>query len=98
MHDYYYQMRNAGNVVRESWPGLHAVTVKNHRYLLFVKNDGSRRCIDLEKVKDLYGLCLFDGKNDPAFVDLPNVTTALGRYFKNAQSTTPQSITKIRTR
>ena len=88
MHDYYYQMRNAGNVLRQSWSWLRTIIVKDRRYLLFVKRDSSRKCIDLDKVKDLYGLCLFDGKKDPVFVDLPNVNTALNFYFR--ESTTPQ--------
>ncbi|HXD78546.1 MAG TPA: hypothetical protein VN616_12100 [Puia sp.] len=82
MHDYFYQMRYAGKVVRESWPALSTVSVKDHRYLLFVKEDSSRKCIDLDKVSDLYGVCLFDGRKDPALADLPNINTALGFYFK----------------
>jgi len=83
MHDYFYQVRNARKVVGESRPALKIVDAKNYRYLLFQKRDDSRKCIDLDKQKDLYGILLFDGAKDPVPVDMPNITTALGFYFKD---------------
>lgn len=83
MHDYFYQMRNGRNVVREAWPALTVIDAKNYRYLLFVKRDDSCQCIDLNAKGDLYGIFLFDGRKDPVLVDMPNIKTALGFYFKD---------------
>ncbi len=83
MHDYFYQMRNGRKVVRESRPALTIIDARNYRYLLFVKRDNSRKCIDLNAKGDLYGILLFDGKKDPVLVDMPNIKTALGFYFKD---------------
>lgn len=83
MHDYFYQTRNGRKVVRESWPALTIIDAKSCRYLLFVKRDESCKCIDLDAKGDLYGILLFDGKKDPVLVDMPNIKTALGFYFKD---------------
>lgn len=87
MHDYFYQVRNARKVVRESWPGLASIDAKDYRYLSFMKRDGTGKCIDLDKEKELYGILLFDGKKDPAPVDMPNIKTALGFYFTDQART-----------
>lgn len=83
MHDYFYQMRYARKVVRESWPALAIIDARNYRSLLFVQRDESWKCIDLDETKDLYGVLLFDGKKDPVLADMPNINTALGFYFKD---------------
>ncbi len=83
MHDYFYQVRNARKVVGESRPALPIIDAKNYRYLLFWKRNESSKCVDLDRQKDLYGILLFDGKKDPVPVDMPNINTALGFYFKD---------------
>lgn len=80
-HDCYYQMQNARNVIRLHWPRIRIVEVNKARYLLFVKKDKRKVCIDLNAKNDICGLFLFDPKKDPELVDMPNIDTFLGFYF-----------------
>ena len=45
------------------------------------KSNKSKVSIDLNDKNDICGLFLFDGKKDPALVDMPNIDTQLGFYF-----------------
>ena len=81
-HDCYYQMQNARNVIRQYWPRISIVEVVKARYVLFIKLDKSRKCIDLDVKNDICGLFLFDPKKDPELVDMPNVDSFLGFYFE----------------
>jgi len=80
-HDCFYMMQNARNVLRQNWPRIHIVEVIKARWLLFVKKDKSKICIDLNARKYICGMFLFDPKKDPEPVDMPNVDTFLGFYF-----------------
>jgi hypothetical protein len=80
-HDCFYMMQNAREVLKKHWPRIRIVEVKKARYLLFVKKDRSRFCIDLNKKKNICGMYIFDLKKDPEMVDMPNVDTFLGFYF-----------------
>jgi hypothetical protein len=80
-HDCYYLMQNARNVIRQHWPRIRIVEVIKARYLLFVKKDKSKICIDLNVKNNICGIFLFDPKKDPEPVDMPNIDTALGFYF-----------------
>jgi hypothetical protein len=80
-HDCYYMMQNARNVIREHWPRIRIVEVIRARYLLFIKKNKSRICLDLNAKNNICGLFLFDLKKDPEPVDMPNVDTFLGFYF-----------------
>jgi hypothetical protein len=54
----------------------------NKRYVLFVKENGSNVCIDLDKL-DVCGVILFNGKKDPqTAVDMTNIETELRYYFE----------------
>jgi len=81
-HDCYYQMQNALLVIKKYWPKVKTIQNSKARYLLFLKADKTKICIDLDKKNDICGLFLFDGKQDPVLVDMPNIDTALGFYFK----------------
>jgi hypothetical protein len=81
-HDCYYMMQNARNVIREHWPKLPVMEVNKARYLLFIKKDGHRMCIDLNTRSNMCGMYLFDPQKDPVPVDMPNVATWLGFYFE----------------
>jgi len=50
--------------------------------ILFIKKDGSKEYIDLNKYTEIYGLFLFDGKKTPKLVDMMNIDTELYVYFK----------------
>lgn len=80
-HDCYYMMQNARNVIRQHWPRIRIVEVIKARYLLFVKADKSKICIDLNVKNDICGLFLYDPKKDPELVDMPNINTSMGFYF-----------------
>jgi hypothetical protein len=80
-HDCFYMMENARNVIRKYWPRIQIVEVINARYLMFIKNDKSKKVIDLNAKNSICGLYLFDPKKDPEPVDMPNVDTFLGFYF-----------------
>jgi len=80
-HDCHYQMQNARIELKKYWPQIHVVEVSMARYLLFVKANESKICIDLNNKNDICGLFLFDGKKDPVLVDMPNIDTELGFYF-----------------
>jgi hypothetical protein len=80
-HDCYYMMQNARNVIRQQWPRIRIVEAINARYLLFVKKDHSKICIDLNTRNNICGLFLFDPKKNPEVVDMPNINTAMGFYF-----------------
>ena len=82
-HDCYYQMQNARLSLKNDWPTVKIVEVSRVRYLSFVKSTGGEIVIDLNEKNDICGLFLFDGKQDPVLVDMPNVDTFLNQYFKN---------------
>jgi hypothetical protein len=81
-HEYFYMMRNARMVIKKTWPALKITEAKHHRYLLFIKKDGSKECIDLDKYDDLYGLFVFDGKRSPELVDMMNIETEVSFYLR----------------
>ena len=82
VHNCFFLMRNARNVLKKYWPGIHISETKTHRFLLFVKKDKTRICIDLNSNGDMCGIYLFDGKKEPELADMMNIDTALGFYFK----------------
>ena len=81
MHDCFYQKRNARMVLKKYYPRVKILEVKNARYLLFKKPEGSER-IDLNEKSDPCGLFLFDGRQPPSLVDMMNIDSELGFYFK----------------
>jgi hypothetical protein len=82
VHNCLYLMRNARIVLKKYWPAIHIVETKTNRYLLFIKNDKNKTCIDLNSYGDMCGIFLFDRKKEPELVDMMNIDTALGFYFK----------------
>lgn len=81
-HDCFYQMRNARLVLQKYWPQIQIVETSKARYLLFIKADKSKTIIDLDSKNDICGIFLFDSKQDPELIDMMNVDTELGFYFK----------------
>ncbi len=59
------------------------IEAKNVRYLLFVRDNKQRHCIDLNSKNDAYGLFFFDSKKPPRLSDMANIETDLGAYFVN---------------
>lgn len=81
MHEYFYLMRNAHFVIKKNIPKLKIIEAKNVRYLLFIKADKSKICIDLNTKKEPYGLFVFNRKDPPELVDMANIESDLGFYF-----------------
>jgi hypothetical protein len=81
-HDCFYQMQNARVVLKKYWPQVKVIEISKSRYMLFVKADKSKVCIDLNNKNDICGIFLFNRKKDPELVDMPNINTALGFYFE----------------
>ena len=81
MHEYYFLTTTAHKVIRNNMPSLKIIDAKNIRYLLFIKDNKNKTCIDLDSKFDPYGLILFKPGSDPEQADLSNTDTALGFYF-----------------
>ncbi len=81
VHTCFYLMRNARIVLKKYWPQIHIIETSANRYLLFIKTDKKKTCIDLNNKGDMCGLFLFDGKKEPELADMMNIDTALGFYF-----------------
>ena len=82
VHNCFYLMRNARKVMKQYWPKLPIIETSRARYLLFIKKDKSQVLVDLDTKTDMCGIFLFDQKQDPELVDMMNIDTALGFYFK----------------
>ena len=82
-HEYFFQMRNAHIVIKKTWPALKIIDSKHYRYLLFIKTNGEKECIDLDKNNEAYGLFVFDSKKPPVMIDMSNVETGISFYLKN---------------
>ncbi len=83
MHDYFYQMRYAHIVLKRDWPQLKIAESKYYRYIVFKKRTGADEAVDLNKINDVYGLLVSDGKNKSENIDLTNIETELSRYFNH---------------
>ena len=81
MHDCFYQMRNSRIVIKQYYPRIKIIEVKNARYLLFEKAGGEKECIDLNTKNDPCGVFFFDGQRAPRLVDMTNIESELGFYF-----------------
>lgn len=81
-HNCYYQMQNARIMLEKYWPQIRVIETSRARYLLFVKRNKSKICIDLNNKNNICGIFLFDQKRNPVLVDMPNINTALGFYFQ----------------
>jgi hypothetical protein len=81
-HTYFYQLRYAHITTIKEWPAIRIFDCYHYRYLLFIKNDGSRQCIDLDTKGEDYGMYVFDGKKNPLPVDMTNIETQVSFYLR----------------
>lgn len=81
-HDCFFQMRNARMVLKQYWPRLKVIETSKARFLLFIFNEKSKQCIDLNAKNDMCGIFLFNGKKEPLLIDMMNIDTVLDDYFK----------------
>ncbi|HET9429951.1 MAG TPA: hypothetical protein VFO70_02185 [Chitinophagaceae bacterium] len=82
MHEYFFQMRNARMVLKKHWPGIRIVEAMNTRWLGFIRAGKDTSYIDLDTQNEPYGIYLFDGLNTSLHIDMTNIDTELGLYFK----------------
>lgn len=82
MHDCFFQMRNAHIVLKKYYPKIKIIESTKARYLLFVKEDKSKTCIDLNSKNDICGMYIFNTEKNPQLVDMANVDTELEFYFQ----------------
>lgn len=81
MHEYYYQMRNARNALKQQWKEINQQEISNTRWLAFEKSNAEITIIDLDKNNELCGIYLFNRQDDPLFIDMMNIETQAGFYF-----------------
>jgi len=80
-HECFYLMKNARTSLKVNWPKVQIFDASKVRYLLFIKEDKSQICIDLNTKNDMCGLFLFNQVKDPLEADMANIDTALDFYF-----------------
>ena len=80
-HECFYLMKNAKTSLKVNWPKVRIFDASKARYLLFIKEDKSQICIDLNTKNDMCGLFLFNQVKDPLEADMANIDTALDFYF-----------------
>ena len=83
LHDCFYQMRNSRKILERSYGHVHVVEVKHARYVAFEKLSGEKEYLDLNTQSDPCGLFVFDGSKSHRLVDMTNIDTELGFYFRN---------------
>lgn len=82
MHEFFYQMRNARLVIKNTWPELKIIEAKNCRYLLFTKKNHTHELVDLNSKNDAYGLFVFNTIKPPLLIDMTNIETEVSFYLK----------------
>lgn len=83
LHDCFYQVRNSRRVLKQYYPHIKIIDVKNARYLLFEKTGSKIEYIDLDTKNDPCGIFIFDGNKSPRFVDMTNIDSELNFYFSD---------------
>ncbi len=81
-HENFYQMRYSKIILNKYYKSIKSIEAKEYQYLKFVKSSGQFTLIDLNTKDDAYGLYIFDGEQEPQLVDMTNIETELGFYFK----------------
>jgi hypothetical protein len=85
VHENFYLMRNARIVLQKYYPHVKIVEATKCRFLLFAVEGKKTTRVDLNERNDAFGLFLSDGKNEPKQVDMNNIDTELGFYFKSGK-------------
>ena len=83
VHELFYQMSNARNVIKTSYPNLVIIESSNSRFILFKSKNEKKHLIDLNNFNDMCGIILFKQTGKPAFIDMMNIDSELGFYFKS---------------
>ncbi len=81
-HECFFQQRNSKIILKKYWPKISIIENTHARYLVFLKADQKRVIIDLNTKNDICGIFLFEKDKEPILVDMTNIDTELGFYFK----------------
>ncbi len=81
LHECFYQMRNARQVLKKYYPDIKIIEISTARYLFFHKTGGRNEVVDLDQENEFCGIFLFDGSQSPQHVEMMNIETELGFYF-----------------
>jgi len=82
-HDCIFQTRNARNVIHKNWPALKAIDALAVRFICFIGNHAQQTVIDLDSQNLMCGIYLFEVSKKPVLIDMMNIDTELGFYFKH---------------
>lgn len=80
-HECAFMTNNARLSMRKNWKEIKELDNHRARYLLCLKTDKSRICIDMNAPADLCAMYAFDPKKDPLPIDMMNVETEVYNYF-----------------
>jgi hypothetical protein len=80
-HEAEFQIYTVSMYVKKNRPELQTLHAKNVRYIVFVKMDGNREIVDLDKIPEAWGMYVFDPKKDPRPADMMSVDTEIPNYF-----------------
>ena len=83
MHEYFYQMRNARQLLKQEWQDVQIVETSTARWLAFKQTSSTKTMIDLDKNNELCGIYLFNPPGEPIFTDMMNIDTQAGFYFND---------------
>jgi len=81
-HELHYQMRNARIVLHKFYPSVPIIETTNHRFIQFQSDSISSVVIDINSIKDISGIILFNGHSQPHLTDMMNIDTELGACFQ----------------
>jgi hypothetical protein len=81
VHESFYQMKNAENVLQASFPAIKIIKTRNARYILFKRKNGQQECVDLNNKNDPFGILVFNAEKPARSTDMSNIETELGFYF-----------------
>ena len=86
MHECFYQMRNSRNILKKFYKHIQVTEVTNARYVVFEKRNGEKEYVDLNTQGNPCGLFIFDGSKSYKLVDMTNIETELGFYFRDSSN------------
>ena len=81
-HELHYQMRNARIVLHQFYPNVPIIETAKHRFIQFQSDAIPSVVIDINAIKDISGIILFNGRAQPHLTDMMNIDTELGEYFQ----------------
>lgn len=82
-HELHYQMRNARIVLHQFYPAVPIIETTKHRFIKFQSESIPSVVFDINTIKDISGIILFNGRSQPHVTDMMNIDTELGECFQS---------------